>query len=186
LASNQRNWSVTMLRFTKAEEQALRLSMRLAETGQLQTLGELADQENLPEPTVAKLLGQLRRGGVVAALRGRNGGYELAEPPARTSVARVLKALGADPAPNHPCLEGEQGDLECPRTGDCGLRSVWRHLQSQVARLLEGTTLADLLLAEQKVGTHVNNLWPQEPQLESGTDMPARAGGVLVEGADSK
>ena len=165
-----------MLRFTKAEEQALRLSMRLVETGRLLTLGELAAQEQLPEPTVAKLLSMLRRGGVVVAVRGRNGGYELAQKPVHISVATVLRALGTDPAPHHPCLDTGQGDTDCPRLGDCGLRSVWRHLQGQVARLLEGTSLADLLLAEQEVGAHVKNLWPQEAALATDASLAASAG----------
>jgi len=174
-----------MLRFTKAEEQALRLSMRLAETGRLLNLGELAELEQLPEPTVAKLLSMMRRGGIVVAVRGRNGGYELATDPAHISVAAVLKALGSDPAPSHPCLEKDQSQTDCPRLGDCGLRSVWRHLQGQVARLLEGTSLADLLLAEQDVGTHVNNLWPQRADLETAETLAAATGRErLNEGVD--
>lgn len=174
-----------MLRFTKAEEQALRLSMRLAETGRMLNLGELAALEQLPEPTVAKLLSMMRRGGVVVAVRGRNGGYELATDPAHTSVAAVLKALGTDPAPSHPCLDEGQGQTDCPRLGDCGLRSVWRHLQVQVARLLEGTSLADLLLAEQDVGAHVKNLWPYGSDLETDGTLAAAAGRErLNEGVD--
>ena len=77
-----------MFRISKAEEQALRLTMRLASVGTQQTLGELAEAERLPEPTVAKLLGQLKRGGVVEAVRGRRGGYVLADQPAMISAAR--------------------------------------------------------------------------------------------------
>ena len=50
-----------MFRVTKAEEQALRLIMRMAVLARQVTLSELAEQEELPEPTVAKLLGLLRR-----------------------------------------------------------------------------------------------------------------------------
>ena len=54
-----------MFRVTRAEEQAVRLIMRMAHVGDQVTLGDLAAAENLPEPTVAKLLGMLRRGGVI-------------------------------------------------------------------------------------------------------------------------
>lgn len=151
-----------MLRITKAEEQAVRLIMRLAEAGGRMTLGQLADKESLPEPTVAKLLGQLRRGGVVEAIRGRHGGYVLANPPADISTACVLRALGCEPAPDHPCVTDPINGGDCPRIGDCGLRAVWRHLQLQVTDLLEGMSIADLLRVEKSVGDKLERLWPVE------------------------
>ena len=130
-----------MLRITKAEDQALRLAMSLAASRKRQTLTLLAEAERLPEPTVAKLLGLLRRGGVVVAHRGRHGGYGLAAEPEAVSVADVLRCLGSEPAPHHPCVEKPQAAGDCPRLDDCGLRSVWRHLQNQVTSLLESTSL---------------------------------------------
>jgi Rrf2 family protein len=152
-----------MLRITKAEDQALRLAMNLAGSRKRQTLTVLAEAERLPEPTVAKLLGLLRRGGVVVAHRGRNGGYGLAGEPEAVSVADVLRCLGSEPAPPHPCVEQPQAAGDCPRVSDCGLRSVWRHLQNQVTALLESTSLADLLEREKTVSGHVNRVWPEAP-----------------------
>lgn len=149
-----------MLRITKAEDQAVRLIMRLAASGEQLTLGQLAQHEGLPEPTVAKLLGQLRRGEVVDAIRGRHGGYVLAHSPAEVSVAQVLRALGSEPAPEHPCVLDPEHGVDCPRTGDCGLRAVWRHLQLQVADLLERTSIADLLQLERRVDGQLQQLWP--------------------------
>ncbi|HOX25147.1 MAG TPA: Rrf2 family transcriptional regulator [Candidatus Krumholzibacteria bacterium] len=149
-----------MLRITKAEDQATRLVMRLAAAGEQLTLGQLAELESLPEPTVAKLLGQLRRGGVVEAARGRHGGYTLAAPAGEISTARVLRALGGDPAPDHPCVSNPENSGGCPRTGDCGLRAVWRHLQQQVAELLDQTSVADLLRLEHSVDAQLQGVWP--------------------------
>jgi Rrf2 family protein len=169
-----------MLRITKAEDQAVRLVMQLAGTGEQMTLGQLAEREGLPEPTVAKLLGQLRRGGVVSAIRGRHGGYVLADAPEEISAAQVLRALGSEPAPDHPCVADPQGAAsECHRTGDCGLRAVWRHLQLQVAALLEQTSIADLLHVEKRVGGQLEQLWPRE---DRGQDQNG-ASRALSEGA---
>lgn len=147
-----------MFRITRAEEQALRLIMRLAATGQQQTLGELADGESLPEPTVAKLLGYLRRGGVVDAVRGRNGGYILADEPARISAAKVIGCINGDPAFSYPCTN--PSDADCPRVGDCGLRPVWRHLENRVTAVLEQTSIADLLRSEAAASANLQDLWP--------------------------
>ena len=169
-----------MLRITKAEDQAVRLVMQLADSGQQMTLGQLAEREGLPEPTVAKLLGQMRRGGVVSAIRGRHGGYILADDPERISTAQVLRALGSEPAPDHPCVaDPEHAGGDCPRTGDCGLRAVWRHLQRQVASLLDNTSIADLLHVEKRVGGRLEQLWPTE---DGGRDATG-ASRALTEGA---
>jgi Rrf2 family protein len=152
-----------VLRITKTEEQAIRLTMQLAQVGHQLTLSELAARESLPEPTVAKLLGQLRRGGVVAAARGRLGGYALATAPDRISTAQVLRAVGSEPAQQHACVSDPTTMAGCPRIEDCGLRSVWRHLYDQVTYLLEGTSVADLLQLEASVDAHVQNLWPAVP-----------------------
>lgn len=167
-----------MLRITKAEDQAVRLVMRLAVVGEQLTLGQLAQAESLPEPTVAKLLGQLRRGEVVEAIRGRHGGYVLARQPAEISVAEVLRALGSEPAPDHPCVADPRNGGDCPRTGDCGLRAVWRHLQIQVAALLERTSIGDLLMVERNVGGRLQRLWPHEEvvSLSSGAESALSEG----------
>ncbi len=153
-----------MFRISKAEEQGLRLVMRLAEAGRQQTLGDLAESENLPEPTVAKLLGILRRGGVVDAVRGRNGGYILADIPARLSAGKVIRCINGDPIFSYPCPE--KADNDCTRHGDCGLRSVWRHLARRVVDVLEQTTIEDLLKSEKESARDIMNLWPEEGRSE--------------------
>jgi Rrf2 family protein len=147
-----------MLRFSKPEEHALRLVMALAREGGQRTLAELAGGERLPVPTVAKLLGRLRDGGVILALRGRNGGYELRVSPGELSVAEVLGAVGMPLLPRHECLA--PGHLGCPRLDDCGLRAIWEHLEAQVSSVLRRVTVADLMQAEEQVHARVAALWP--------------------------
>jgi Rrf2 family protein len=148
-----------MFRVTRAEEQAVRLTMRLALTGGQQTLANLAGAERLPEPTVAKLLGMLRRGGVVEAVRGRHGGYVLAGTPESISAAAVIRSVSGEQVFSFPCEEpGSEPD--CPRTTDCGLRPVWRYLGDRVAGVLEQTTVADLLKRETAASHGLQELWP--------------------------
>ena len=133
--------------------------MRLAVVGEQMTLSQLAEAEDLPEPTVAKLLGMLRRGGVVDAVRGRNGGYVLANVPERTSAASVIRSISGDLVFEYPCSDSSD-DPDCPRTGDCGLRPVWRHLGNRVAEVLEQTSIADLLRKEKSASRNLQDLWP--------------------------
>ncbi len=147
-----------MFRITKAEEQAVRLTMRLATVGGLLTLADLAEAEQLPEPTVAKLLSLLRRGKVVEAVRGRHGGYVLAGTPREISTGMVVRSVTTDSQSGYPCLE--QGDAGCPRNSDCGLRPVWQHLENRLAEVLDHTSIADLLEKEATSVSHLNDLWP--------------------------
>lgn len=148
-----------MFRVTRAEEQAVRLTMRLALAGVQMTLGELAEAEGLPEPTVAKLLNLLRRGGVVAAVRGRRGGYVLAGAPQDVSAGRVIRSVSGAVVFGYPCQDADSPP-DCRRTEDCGLRPVWQLIESRVAGVLERTSIADLLRSEASSGRQVQGLWP--------------------------
>jgi Rrf2 family iron-sulfur cluster assembly transcriptional regulator len=149
------------MRISKAEEYGVRLVMRLAAHGRQLTVTQLAELENLPEPTVAKVLSPLRRGGIVRAERGRHGGYSLSASPSRISVGQVLEALGEPLFEGRFCYGTEApDDRGCPREDGCGLRSVWRHIETMVMRVLFGTSLNDLLHGEESVEAHVGDLWP--------------------------
>jgi len=159
-----------VLRINRAQEQAFRLIMQLAQAGRQQTLADLADGEGLPEPTVAKLLGRLRQGGVVDAVRGRSGGYRLAARSDEISAHQVLSALGDTPDLERHCGSARTDSVACPRHDDCGLRSVWRHLQLKVTQVLENTTIADLLQTEPTMDRYLNSLWSATADEHPGAD----------------
>jgi len=141
----------------------MRLTMRLAAADAQQTLGELAESEKLPEPTVAKLLGQLRRGGVVDAVRGRNGGYVLAGTADQTTAAAILRSVATRPPFGYPCQEKEDS-ADCTWYHECGLRPVWQLLERRVMHVLETTTVADMLKKEALVAEHLESAWPASPE----------------------
>ncbi len=143
---------------TRSEEYGVRLVLRLARQQEQLNVTQLAELENLPEPTVAKVLLQLRKAGIVSAERGRNGGYSLMEPPETTSVAQVLGALGEPLFSGRFCQS--EVSCDCPNDPECGLRSVWSHIDRMIEAVLSGTTLKDLLGTERSVEHHVRGLWP--------------------------
>ena len=133
------------MRVTKAEEYGLRLVIRLATEGSQLTIRELADQERLPEATVAKIVGTLRRAEIVSAERGRNGGYALTVPADGITIARVVEAFDEriyDPA---FCDRMSPGDESCTHSTSCGLRPVWRGLTAVIGDFLAGITVADVV-----------------------------------------
>lgn len=133
------------MRISKAEEYGLRLVMTLAMDGGQLTIRELAAREHLPEPTVAKVVGALRRAGVVRAERGRYGGYELAAPPARVTLVQVVEAFDDRMFDAGFCDRMSPGHRGCSHADGCGLRPVWRSLSEMVAQFLAGITVADVI-----------------------------------------
>jgi Rrf2 family transcriptional regulator, iron-sulfur cluster assembly transcription factor len=150
------------MKITATEEYGMRCMLQLAlRHGETVSLSELAGAEGIAGPFAAKVLLRLRRAGLVAATRGRNGGYVLAEAPERVTVLRILKALGKPLFDSSFCREhGSPDEADCSRLTDCSLRPVWAHLDALLRRFFENTTLADLATGERRADRHLQERWP--------------------------
>jgi Rrf2 family protein len=93
---------------------------------------------------IRRMLGALRKGGLVASRRGANAGWKLARPAASITLLDVYKAV-ADPglfglhaAPPNP---------HCPvaRTLKPALREIYDDLESRLERELARTTILEVL-----------------------------------------
>lgn len=111
---------------------------------------ELAVAERLSHDYVEQILLRLRRAGVVRAVRGARGGYELARSPDVITVRDVLEAsehmtfeVNCD---FHP-VDAER----CSPDTSCSIRPVWRALHRRINAMLDAITLADLMQDEARV-----------------------------------
>ena len=102
---------------------------------------DIAARQGIPEAYLEQLLTTLRKGGLVRSTRGPHGGHELARPPAEIRCADIIRAL-----------EGPLGLPDVSDDGDvlaanraCGLREVWQEVVAAAQRILEGTTVQDLV-----------------------------------------
>ena len=102
---------------------------------------DLADEANLPLPTVSKILKILLASELLVSHRGVKGGYSLARPAQETTVADIIAAM-----------EGPIGLTECSSlTGNCELtsfcpmRSNWAVISGALRGALEEVKLADLV-----------------------------------------
>ena len=150
------------MKITATEEYGMRCMLQLAlRNGETVSLSELAVAEGIAVPFAAKVLLRLRRAGLVAATRGRNGGYTLAEAPERITVLRILKALGKPLYDSSFCREhGSPGTTDCSRLTDCSLRPVWAHLDAMLRQFFSQTTLADLVRGEGSTRAQLAERWP--------------------------
>jgi Rrf2 family protein len=102
---------------------------------------EIAATQDIPENYLRRLLIELKRGGLVASQKGPSGGYMLARPPARITMAEVVEIIEGDYTPVE-CLE--ESSATCPREQPCAMRDVWREVRDSVNGILRGVTLQAL------------------------------------------
>ena len=77
-------------------------------------------------------------------MRGAKGGYSLGKPPEDITVAALVASVEGTLPPmlcTNPDLQSEN----CRSESECDCRGLCRELENSVTRVLEGTTLADIL-----------------------------------------
>lgn len=105
-------------------------------TGAAVRVEELAAEQGIPANYLVQILIELKGQGVVRSVRGKEGGYLLARPPANISIGDVLRAV-----------HGTLFDTPALNNSDCPpeLKRVWRTLQQAVENAANGTTFQQLI-----------------------------------------
>jgi Rrf2 family protein len=135
------------MRISSIEEYGLRCLISLALQGddkQL-TIPEIAQKEGLSEPYVGKILSLLKRGKLIKAVRGRNGGFSLARDPKEITLLEAVTTLGG-PLIEHDHCNKYTGLLEkCVHFDCCSVRYVLGGLIEYIGEFLSKTTLSDVM-----------------------------------------
>lgn len=104
------------------------------------TADRLATAQEIPPKFLESILLQLRRGGIVTAQRGPDGGYRLARPAEGISLAEVIRVI-----------DGPLANVRGQRPEDIGypgaaaaLRDVWIALRASERQILEQVSVADV------------------------------------------
>ena len=120
---------------------------------------EIASGEGLSAEYVGKLMGILRKGGLVDSTRGASGGYRLRREPARVSLWDAVEVLGGPLFPESFC-DTHPGSLrDCVHSPNCSIRGVWRSLNSLLRVALSGITIDDLKRGEQITAERLGRDW---------------------------
>ena len=97
---------------------------------------DLADEQGVPPNYLVQILVELKAQGLVKSLRGKEGGYLLARPPAEISMADVIQCVHGRVF-DSPALS----DPHCPPE----LRAAWLRLQETVDKTAAAITFQNLL-----------------------------------------
>ena len=145
------------MRLTHFSDYALRLLMYAAarqeqhkeqRKDQLVTIEETAELYGLSRAHLMKVANQLTRAGFLKATRGRNGGLSLAKKPERIRLGDVVRAT----EPDFALVECFESGNQCLITPRCRLRGVLHEAMGAFMGVLDGHTLADLLLSPADFG----------------------------------
>lgn len=110
-------------------------------------IGEIAEVRRIPRKFLEVIMGDLRKGGFVAARRGSEGGYLLVRSPEQISIGSVIRYLEEE-------AYAVAASTARPKRGGRGearadvFEPLWTRVRSEVSKILDGTTFRDLLEEE--------------------------------------
>ena len=111
---------------------------------------DIAAKTRVPLNYLEQILLKLKKLGYVTSKRGIRGGYTLRLPPGQIVIGEVIRRLEGPLAPMG-CVSVTAYE-PCPLEEGCLLKPLWALVRDTVARLLEHTTLADLLQGRLQTG----------------------------------
>jgi len=112
-------------------------------------VADISEKTRVPVNYLEQILLQLKKLGYVESKRGARGGYTLRMPADQVVIGEVIRRLEGPLAPMG-CVSVTAYE-PCPLEEGCLLKPLWALIRDTVARLLEHTTLDDLL--QQRIQT---------------------------------
>lgn len=129
-----------MISISKKSEYGLRAVLVLAAhyNQHLVQIKDIAEQENMPRQYLEQILNQLGKAGMIRSVRGKNGGYQLANPPTEIVVSEIIVLL--------------EGGIELAQPTNDPTDIVYELFQDAEKNLLKSlnVSLAELLSRQQQ------------------------------------
>ena len=109
-------------------------------------IGEIAEQEHIPQKFLEAILLDLRKAGILASRKGRTGGYQLLRSPDDVNLAEVMRLIDG-PIASLPCASYKYYERcnECNDETTCGIRKVFFELRNESVRILKNASLSNII-----------------------------------------
>lgn len=129
---------------SNTSEYALRATVYVALNAhnRLVSVGEIAEELDVPSNYLSKILHLLARDGVFASVRGPHGGFRLEIPADRLPLSRIITLFDDFVAERRRCVLGRP---ECSDVNPCGAHHKWKGVAIDVQKFFRETTVADVL-----------------------------------------
>jgi len=134
---------------SRRSDYAVRALVYLAarDGGSAHRVGEIARNQGVPVPFLAKIVQQLVAAGLLKSRRGRAGGVYLPAEAASSSVLDVVQAIDGPVALNWCTMEPKR----CGRWEMCAAHPLWARAQRLLEEVLGGASIAELADAQRRI-----------------------------------
>lgn len=159
------------MQFSKSTDYALHALIHLGHSGRCNNVGikELSSSLGVSESYLSKIMSKLRQDGIVRAVPGVNGGYELARPADQITFFDVIQVIEGrqklfecsnSSSRQHRLLveeETAQRDLKRPEQNECLVEKVMYGAEQHLYQYLREHTIQSVLDEAFKRCTHGAN-----------------------------
>jgi Rrf2 family protein len=134
------------MRVSAKADYAVRAALELAATTNAKPLkrDQISVAQKIPSKFLETIMLELKHAGIVKSTRGAEGGYALARPAEDISVADVIRAVDG-PLAN---VRGERVEVVEYTGAAESLRDLWVAVRASLRRVLESTSLQDVVEGE--------------------------------------
>jgi len=129
------------MKISTKTEYGLRALIYLAECPEDRpcSVAEIAKEQGLSVTFLEKIIGLLKKAGIVKSLKGVRGGYMLAKDLDEITIKQIIEALEGELAPYKPMIEQKTSKLHCKS------HLVWAMMQQKTIGVLDGVKLKDVV-----------------------------------------
>jgi Rrf2 family protein len=133
---------------SKKSKYAIKALIALAEHGREEPvrIADLARAQQIPPKFLELILLELRNQGFLRSRKGKGGGYLLARDPGSIYLGQIVRMFDGPLAPV-PCASQTAyvPCSDCRSEAVCGVHLAMKEVRDATARILDGTSLAQLL-----------------------------------------
>ncbi len=116
------------------------------------SMKDISEHQNIPLSYLAKIMRRLVKKGLVRSMVGPDGGYVLRKTPDEIKLKDVYEAIEGE-IRMVDCMDK---DNICVLYDNCAQLPVWDKVQMSMIKILEDTTLQDMLNKGASMPTHPN------------------------------
>jgi len=133
---------------------------------------QIAMQNDLPEKFLELILLELKNARMVESVRGAKGGYQLRRPPSEIRLSEIIRLIDG---PLAPFADAEQLRSLIARNDDNRtLYEVFLKVRDSAAKILESTSIADVLDKQMSSGRRSTGKQKKETSVLSMSSRSAR------------
>lgn len=116
-----------------------------------ENIRNIAERRGISEHYLEQIFAVLRKAGIVASIRGAQGGYRLSREPGEITAGQVIRALEGPLCPVKCVCQADDATNRCPILNRCPTRSLWVRVTGGIDEVVDGVTLAGLLASYERL-----------------------------------